>query len=301
MKSPARDHPTDHLQIIYHFFSEKLEQRGKGIILFHRNWWQQAVNDTRNIHSSLPKRGARASYRKLEGFAEDFPGWIPPQAPYCRFQAKNSRSTEKGDPYSSWPSSLCLPLPGTVNPILALTLIDSYPHGNGWLSIHKILLRTGCLPPSLRLTPGFPGSAKHPFNSLAPRLLLVRTVFESIISSRKRHWAGRSVNTQTNHIFPIVLWSGLCDVVAVETVRATAVYLRTDHFIHSLLLTHFPKQAPGREKAEVAGSLTWATTARAGGYTWCLGSPFEPVPQSPSPTLCLEGLTSTHKPLKALW
>lgn len=37
MKSPARDHPTDHLQIIYHFFSEKLEQRGKGIILFHRN------------------------------------------------------------------------------------------------------------------------------------------------------------------------------------------------------------------------------------------------------------------------
>lgn len=37
MKSPARDRPTDHLQIIYYFFSEKLEQRGKGIVLSHRN------------------------------------------------------------------------------------------------------------------------------------------------------------------------------------------------------------------------------------------------------------------------
>jgi len=37
IKSPARDHPTDHLQIIYYFFSENLEQRGKGIILSHRN------------------------------------------------------------------------------------------------------------------------------------------------------------------------------------------------------------------------------------------------------------------------
>ena len=85
-------------------------------------------------------------------------------------------------------------------------------------------------------------------------------------------------------------------MVAVETVRAVAVYQRTDHFIDSLLLTHFPTQAPGREEAEVGGSLTWATMARAGGYTWCLGSPFEPVPQSPSPTLCLEGFTSMYKP-----
>lgn len=74
MKSLARDYLTDHLQIIYHFFTEKLEQRGKGIVFFHRNGWQQAVNDTGNIHSLLPRRGARASYRKLEGFTEGFPG-----------------------------------------------------------------------------------------------------------------------------------------------------------------------------------------------------------------------------------
>lgn len=47
--------------------------------------------------------------------------------------------------------------------------------------------------------------------------------------------------TSKAHLFPIVLWNGWCDVVAVETVRGTAVYLRTNHFIHSLLLTHFPK------------------------------------------------------------
>lgn len=234
-----------------------------------------------------------ASYRKCEGFTEVFPGWIPPQAPYCWFRGKGQQSTETGDLYSS----LCLPWPGTVNPVLSLALLD-FPQGSGWLSIPQILSRTGCLPPSLTPTPGFPGSAKRPSNSLTLRSLLVCTVFEFIISSRKRHRAGRSVNTQTNHIFPIVLRSGLCDVVAVETVGATAVHLRTDHFIHSLLLTHFPKQAPGREEAEVGGSLTWATTARAGGYTWCLGSPSEPVPQCPS---CLEGLTSTYKPLKALW
>jgi len=36
MKSLARDYPTDHLQIIYHFISEKLEQGREGIALFHR-------------------------------------------------------------------------------------------------------------------------------------------------------------------------------------------------------------------------------------------------------------------------
>ncbi|OPJ71274.1 hypothetical protein AV530_017503 [Patagioenas fasciata monilis] len=57
-------------------------------------------------------------------------------------------------------------------------------------------------------------------------------------------------------------WSRLRDALAVETVRAMAVYLRRDHFIHSLLLTHFPKQAPGGVETE--------------------------------------GFTSTHKPLKTL-
>lgn len=105
-----------------------------------------------------------------------------------------------------------------------------------------------------------PRFCKTSLNSLALHLLLVHSVFDFIISNRKHHWAGRSVNTQTNHIFPIVLQSGLRDAVAAETVRAMAVYLRRAHFIHSLLLTHFLKQAPGRVETEVGESLTWATT-----------------------------------------
>lgn len=31
MKSPVRDHPTDHLQIIYHLVSAKLEQGERGL------------------------------------------------------------------------------------------------------------------------------------------------------------------------------------------------------------------------------------------------------------------------------
>lgn len=108
---------------------------------------------------------------------------------------------EESDPYSSRPSRRCLPLPGTVNPALSLAPIDPRLHGNGWLSIPKIFLRTGCLPPSSGPAPAFPGSAKPPSNSLAPRSPLVRTVFQFIISSRKRHRAGRAVNTQTNRIF----------------------------------------------------------------------------------------------------
>lgn len=105
---------------------------------------------------------------------------------------------------SSWPSSLCLPLPSTVNPVpCESTLTDSHSHVNEWLSIPQILLRTGCLPPSLRMTPGFPDSAKHTSSSLTLCLLLARTVFAFIISSRKGCWAGRSGNTQQTTFFQL--------------------------------------------------------------------------------------------------
>lgn len=116
-----------------------------------------------------------------------------------------------------------------------------------WIATHVCMDGWGSpkyswgLPPSLRLTPDFLYSSKHPSSSLTLCLLLVHTVFEFIISSRKGRWARRSGNTQRNHLFPIVLWRGLCDVVAVETARGAAVYLRRNHFMHSLLLTHFPK------------------------------------------------------------
>lgn len=150
---------------------------------------------------------------------------------------------------------------------------------DGWASPRFYWGLPACLPPSLRLTPDFPDSSKHPSNSLTLCLLLVHTVFESIISSRKRLWARRSGNTQTPHLFPIVLWSRSCDVVAVETVRDTAVWEQITSYIPCFL--HIPlNKHQGHGGRGIGGSVTWASTMRAEGYTWSLGSALEPVLQS---------------------
>lgn len=66
----------------------------------------------------------------------------------------------------------------------------------------------------------------------------------------------------SNYCMEQTVWSGCCGDWRLETIPTVAVYLRMDHFIHPLLLTHFPKQAPGREQAEVGVPLTWASMTR---------------------------------------
>lgn len=157
IKSLTRDHPTDHLQIIYHF--RKAEAERKEDYFIPQKLMAAGCVWYRQYSFLIPKERSKGHLQKIRRFYWRL-SWTFHRLLTAGFERKDSRTTGKGDTYSSWSYSLCLPLPCTLNPTLslALKLISAWK----WVAMHpKILSRTGCLPPNSK--PRLPRFCKTSF------------------------------------------------------------------------------------------------------------------------------------------